>query len=131
MGLVLKAYEPLFGNSVNFNGYHDGACVNLVGFFLVLKLAFFFQFTHSHESEVHKAYELVVSALKNLFSGIKVALVGGLDGSLVVTIFEGYVLKLGRESGMSAVIRPVSIENANLGHGRVSVFFFLEVVLNM
>ena len=32
---------------------------------------------------------------------------------------------------MTAVIRPVGIQNTDLGHGRITVFFGFEVILDM
>ena len=60
-----------------------------------------------------------------------VLLVGFLNGCTIISVFEFYILKLRREGGMTAVIGPVSIQHANLGHGRVTVFLTPEVVLDM
>ena len=50
---------------------------------------------------------------------------------ILVAFAEGHVGKLGGEGGMAAVIGPVGIEYADLGHGWIAFFFATEVVLDM
>ena len=49
----------------------------------------------------------------------------------VVTFIELHVCKFCGECGMTAVIRPVSIQYTDLCHGRITFFFILKVILNV
>ena len=44
-----------------------------------------------------------------------------------VIAVDGYIFKLGRKSGMTAMVRPICIYYANFRFGRVALFFF-EIV---
>lgn len=82
MGLVFEKYQPLLSLSmvtvIHLHGNHYGAGIDLIGFFHVIQFAVLSQFPHCHQRQIHQADELVLSALKDFFSGIQIALVSGL-----------------------------------------------------
>ena len=60
-----------------------------------------------------------------------ILLISFLDRCTIVAILKGYILKFGREGGVTAVVRPVGIQHTDLCHRRISVLFLLKIVLNM
>ena len=131
MGFILEINQPLLGLPVDFDRNYDGAGIDLVRFLLILEFSFFFQLSHSHQRQIHKTDKLIVSSFENLFMVSYVLLIGLLNGCTIISVFEFYILKLRREGGMAAVIGPIRIQHADLGHGRVTVLLTSEVVLDM
>ena len=137
MGFILKADQPLFRVRVgsvsrcDLYRYHDGAGIDLVRLLHIRKHAVVAQFLHCDQSQIHQADKLVISALIQLLSGIQIAHIAGFQRGTVVTVRKGNVLQLSRKRRMTAVIGPVGIQHADLGHGRIPVFLSLEIVLDM
>ena len=131
VGFILEINQPLLGLPVDFDRNYDGAGIDLVRFLLILKFSFFFQLSHSHQRQIHKTDELIISSFENLFMVSYVLLIGFLNGCAIISVFEFYILKLRREGGMTAVIGPIRIQHADLGHGRITVLLTSEVVLDM
>ena len=108
MGLVLEEYEPLLCHRsvtvIHLNRYYNRAGINLIRYLHILKLTCHLKLLHTHKGYIHETYILIISALVHLFHGIKVALIGCLDRFSVITVCEGYILKLCREGGMTTVI---------------------------
>ena len=113
MGLVLKEYQPLLRHRpvaiIDLDRHHNGAGIDLIRFLHILQLAIFFQFSHSHQRQIHQADKFVLSSLKDLISGIQIALICGFNGLSVIALLKFNLLKLGGKSGMAAMIRPVGI----------------------
>ena len=67
VGLVFEKYKPLLGYRslflFNRNRYDDGAGVDLVGYFHILKLAFRTKLLHGKKCNVHQADEFVIAVL--------------------------------------------------------------------
>ena len=60
--LVLEADEPVLRLSVDLHRNNDGAGVDLVGNIQILQLALGAEPLHAHQSDIHKAGELVAAA---------------------------------------------------------------------
>ena len=79
MCLILKAYQPLFGiriyavSGLYLNRYNYGAGVDLVGLFHIGKYTVVAQLLHCDKRKVHKADELVIPVLIELFPCIQIA----------------------------------------------------------
>ena len=129
--LILKVDQPFLFFSIYINRHYNTAGIDLVGLFLILKLAFGFQFLHSHKSKIHQADEFVVSSLIKDFSVGKISVIGINDRSFIITLIKFHLCKLSGECSMTAMVRPVSIQNTNLGHGRITFLLVLEIVLDM
>ena len=129
--LIFKVDEPLLCHSVDLHRYNDGTCINLVGLFLILKLSFFFQLAHRHQSKIHQADKLILAAFENLAVICQILAVRILDRLFIIAIVKYDLLQLRRKRCMTAVIRPVGIQHADLCHRRISFFFVFKVILNM
>ena len=51
--LILEVDQPFLFFSIYINRHYNTAGIDLVGLFLILKLAFGFQFLHSHKGKIH------------------------------------------------------------------------------
>ena len=131
MGLIFKVDQPLFLDTVHIYGNDDRAGIDLVGFFLILKLALRFQFAHCHQRKIHQADEFVAASFVNLFPVAEIFLIGFNHGLFVVALTEGHIFQLCGEGRMTAVIRPIGIQHTDFRHGRISVFFVFKVILNV
>ena len=129
--LILEVDEPLFFLPVDIHGYNNAAGVDLVGFLLIVKLAFGFQFFHREGGKIHQADKFVVSAFVQHFTITQILLICIANRLKIVTLPERHAGELGRKCGMAAVIRPVGIQNTDLRHRGISFFLIPEIVLNM
>ena len=131
MCLILEVDQPLFFYSVNLNRNNDTAGIDLIGFFLILKFAFFFQLPHCHQCKIHQAYKFVFASFKDLTVCLKVFFISIFHRLSVIAITEGYFCKFCWECSMTAVVRPVSIQNTDLCHRWISVFLPFEIILDV
>ena len=129
--LILEVDQPLFFFSIHVHRYHDTAGIDLIRLFLICKLAFCFQFLHCHKCKIHQADKLIVTALIHVLMGIQIFFVCFFDRSLIITFIKLHAGKLCGESSMTAMIRPVGIQNTDLCHGRIAFLFIPEIILDM
>ena len=136
MCLVLKIHQPFLClcSSIlicDIHWNHNTAGIDLLALLLIVKLALLLQFSHRHQSKIHKTDKFILSALKDLLAVRKIFLICFFHRLFPVTILKCNLCKLCRESGMAAVIRPIGIQNPNLCHGRISLFLIFKILLNM
>ena len=129
--LILEVDEPLFFLAVYIYRYNDAAGIDLIGFFLVSKFALGFQFLHCHQGKIHQADKFVVTAFVENFSVSKIFLISLYDRFFVIALIKLHIGKFCGECGMTAVIRPIGIQYTDLGHGRITFFFVLKIILNV
>ena len=120
--LVLEEEEPVLVLAVHVNLHLYGAGVDLLGLVEVLELSGVFEPLGADGAHVHEADGLGVAT--ELVAHLEVLLEGGLDHGVV----DLHVIELGAEGGVTAVVGPVGVDDANLGDGRVAVLVG-EVVL--
>ena len=94
MCLILEVDQPLLFFSIHVHRHHDTAGIDLIRLFLICKLAFCFQFLHSHKGKIHQAYKLVITALVHVLMCIQIFFIGFLDRSLVVALIKLHACKL-------------------------------------
>ena len=63
--------------------------------------------------------------------GGKVILIGLFHRRTVIAVVKAYVLKFCGKRRMTAVIRPVGVQYADLRHGRIALLLILKIILNM
>ena len=77
---------------------------------------------NANNSHVHKADRLVVAAGIHFSTHVSIVLQRFLEQRSIRTFFNLNVLKFSQESSMAAVIRPVSIKNADFCFSRITLF---------
>ncbi len=135
MCLILEKDEPLLSNRsvtvIHFHRNDNGTGINFIGLLHIFQLPVFFQFAHRHQRQIHQTDKFIRSARKYFFSRFEIILVCFPNRFLIIAIPEVNLRKLRRKSRMPAMVRPVSIEHANLRHRRVSVLLPVKVISNM
>ena len=131
VGLVLKIHQPLFGLPIYLHRHNDAAGIDLIRLLLVLQFPFFFQFFHGHQRQIHQAYKLVRSALVHILTVRQILPVSVFQGLLIIPFPKADFLQFRREGGMTAVVGPVSIQNPDLRHSRISLFLPGKIILNV
>ena len=131
MCLILKVDQPFLFFSIYINRNYNTAGVDLIGLFLILKLAFGFQLFHGHKGKVHQAHEFIVPSFIKDFSVSKIFVISIHDRSFVIALVKFYICKFCRESGVTAVVGPVGIQHTDLCHGRITLLLVFEIVLNV
>ena len=95
VGLVFEKYQPLLSLSmvtvIHLHGNHYGAGIDLIGFFHVIQFAVFFQLSHGHQCQIHQAYKLIFSSLKDLTVIFQILFICILDGISVISVIKFYI----------------------------------------
>ena len=127
VGLVLEHEQPVLVVTVHERLHLNGAGVDLLGLVDVLQVAALLEHLSRDRTHVHQRYRTLRSLFLavDFYAGSHVAV----KCVLHHLIFELYVIDLGEEGGVAAVVGPVSIDHANLGDGRVALFGVAEVGL--
>ena len=121
MRLVFEEQKPRLGYAVNIYIDFHRAGVYLLGLVETVEFAVLLEIFDRYRRKIHKAYRL---RAPELFSDRKIFVVGLLQ-KLVLKLHAVYDSK---ESSVTAVIRPVGVDHANLGYSRVAVLGF-EIIL--
>ena len=112
---VLEEEEPVLVLAVNVHGDLHGAGVDLLGLVQVLELAGVLEPLGADGAHVHEADRLGVAA--KLVTHLEVLLEGGLHRGVI----DLDVLELRAKGGVAAVVRPVGVDDANLGDGGIAL----------
>ena len=120
VGLVLEEQEPVFLAAVRIHFDFHGAGVDLLGLVQFAQFALLFQELGHDGADVHEVDGL---GAVELFPSGQIVLIGLLeDGAGKLHAVDG-----GEEGGVAAVVRPIGVDDPQLGHGGVPVLG-LEVV---
>ena len=127
VGLVLEHEQPVLVVTVYECLYLDGAGVDLLGLVDVLKVAALLEYLGRDGTHVHQRDR----TLCGLFFAVDLDTCRhvAVEGVLNHLILELYVVDLGEEGGVAAVVGPVGIDHAHLSDGGVALFGVAEVSL--
>jgi hypothetical protein len=132
--LVLEHQQPRLapaGGGGVVDVHLDRAGVDLAGHLLVVQLAGLAQGPGRKQGDVHQALGALFRAFEHLGAQFPVVAVGALDGAGVGARLHLDRGDLGEEGGVPAVIRPVGVQQAQLGLGRVAPLLVAEVRLGV
>ena len=122
---VLEHYEPLLGGSVVIDFDYHGTGVDLLGSVEIVEVTFLAERFRRESGDIHKAIVFVLSSRVLLREHVAVKREALRDTRVVGNYL--YVLYLGEEGGMPAMVAPVSVYHFELGERGVS-FYFAEIV---
>ena len=127
VGLVLEHEQPVLVVAVHERLDLDGAGVDLLGLIDILQIAALFEHLGGDGTHVHQRDR----ALCGLLLAVDLDARGhvAVEGVLNHLVLELYVVDLGEEGGVAAVVGPVGVDHADLGDGRVALFGVAEVGL--
>ena len=123
VGYVLEHEDPVLFPVFGVHLDLHGACVDLLALVQIRQLAVRLQLPYSYSGHIHQGQRLVVPA--QLPADPQVFVIGILN----IGRQDLYVLDIGGEGGVPAVIGPVGVDHANLGNGGIPLFRVLEVGL--
>ena len=109
VGLILEIHKPLFLFAVHLHRDNNRAGIDLIGLFLIRKLALSLQTLCSDKSDVHQADELIIAVLIENLEAILIIMKCIFDWLPIESLIEFYRGKLCGEGGMTAMVRPVGI----------------------
>ena len=127
VGLVLVHDEPFLLFAVHISGDGDGAGIDFVRSVQIIQLAEAFQFTCADGGYVHEAERLILPTkilAKRFISGIGVHDRLRERRQLEFDFVDGRM-----ERRMAAVIRPVGVDDADFGEGRIAFLLIAEILL--
>ena len=82
MGLILEENQPFLGflsvSVIHLHRHHHGTGVNFIGFLHVLQPAFFFQFPHCHQRQIHQTDKFILPVPEDLFPCIQITAISSL-----------------------------------------------------
>ena len=127
VGLVLEHEQPVLVVTVHERLHFNGAGVDLLGLIDVLQVAALLEHLSRDRTHVHQRYRTLRSLFLavDFYAGSHVAV----KCVLHHLIFELYVIDLGEEGGVAAVVGPVSVHHADLGDGGLAAFIVAEIAL--
>ncbi len=113
--LVLKEEQPVLVGAIHIDSHLDGAGVDLLRLVQASELAGLLEILGADGTHVHQADGLLVAA--QLVAHLEIAVKGLLHGGVI----DRDVGEHGAKGGVAAVVRPVGVDHADLGDGRVAL----------
>ena len=127
VGLVFEHQQPVLLLAVHLGGNVDRAGVDLLALVELGEKAAFLERLGADGRDVHERLGALGGLLEavDLLARGEVAVIRILDGG----ILDADLVQMRRERRVAAVIGPVGVDNAHLGHGGVAVLFVAEIGL--
>ena len=127
VSFVLEHKEEVAVLTVDVCGNVNGAGVDLLALVKLGELASLFEHLYCDGCDIHQS----LGALCRLFLSVN------LDSGCEVSVISGrycfivyfYVIDMSREGGVTAMVRPVCIDNSDFCDSGISFFFISEVAL--
>ena len=127
MCFVLEHQQPVLLLAVHLGGNVDRAGVDLLALVELGEKAAFLERLGADGRDVHERLGALGGLLEavDLLARGEVAVIRILDGG----ILDADLVQMRRERRVAAVIGPVGVDDAHLGHGGVAVLFVAEIGL--
>ena len=127
VGLVFEHQQPVLLLAVHLGGNVDRAGVDLLALVEFGEKAAFLERLGADGRDVHERLGALGGLLEavDLLARGEVAVIRILDGG----ILDADLVQMRRERRVAAVIGPVGVDDAHLGHGGVAVLFVAEIGL--
>ena len=127
VGLVFEHQQPVLLLAVHLGGNVDRAGVDLLALVELGEKAAFLERLGADGRDVHERLGALGGLLEavDLLARGEVAVIRILDGG----ILDADLVQMRRERRVAAVIGPVGVDDAHLGHGGVAVLFVAEIGL--
>ena len=126
MGFVLEHVNPWFFHAIDVYFGLDGASVDFFTFIKVANEVMLLEVFGRNGTEVHQGHRLHLAIRIDIFTQFEVFVIH----LLYEWIFDGYISDFGIKGGVTAVVRPIGINNLKFGFGWVTTFFY-EVCLQV
>ena len=127
MRFILEHQKPVLLLAVHHGGHMDGAGVDLLALVELEEQPAGFERLCADGRNIHERLRALGSPLRavDLLARSKIARIGTLDGVIIDTD----LVKVCGEGRVAAVVGPVGVDHAQLGHGGVAALGLAEIVL--
>ena len=127
VGFVLKHQEPRLLLAVDVGIDTDGAGVDLLALVQIAQEAALLEHLGAGGADIHQSNRALGSLFRtvDLDACVQIAVID----LLYHRIFDVCVVDFGQERRVTAVIRPVGVDHADLGDGRIALFLACKVIL--
>ena len=123
--LIFKHEKPVFLHAVHVNLDFDGTGVDLLRFVEVRKLAFAFKLFCTEYCEIHQCDRFIGTSLIQYLTRLHISL----EGLVYILVCNRHIVNLRQKRGVTAVIRPVGVNHADLCNSRVTALGVAEICL--
>ena len=127
MGFIFEEEEPFFFDAIDIDRDDDSAGVDFFRFVEIVELAGRFQFFDGNGRHIHEGLRFLAV---QVFPGRLIRFISALDRRREGAIFKGNISEFGHERRVTAVVRPVRIDDADFCNRRIAFFFIPEVGLD-
>ena len=128
--LVLEHEEPVLIFSIHIYGDTDAARIDLLGRVEVIEFSLGAQRLHPDDGNVHQRHIALLAALIEHLAVVHVALIALNDRHGKESIFDIHRVNRRGERRVTAVIRPVGVDHAQLRDRRCTVLRIAKILLN-
>ena len=128
MRLVFEHHKPVFLSAVYPGLDFDAACIYFLRLIQIVCLAVFLEIFRSDTCHVHQT-QILISVAVNILSHIQILGKGMGNQASVRTVLKPHLFECSVECGMSAVIRPVCVDDLELCQRRIPVFILHVICL--
>ena len=127
VGLIFEHQQPVLSLAVHRGGDVDGAGIDLLTLVQSRQQAPLFQDLCADGGNVHQGLRPLggLFLAVDLHTGGQIPLVGGLNGR----VMDLYMVDVGGEGGVAAVVGPIGVYHPDLGDGGVPPLVIPEIVL--
>ena len=125
MRFILEHQQPVFVLTVYFCCYVDRTGIDLFGFIQFRKLSSAFQHLGTDCGEIHQCLRSLCVLAVDFITQTEIPVISTFD----LLVVNSNVLQMRREGRMTAVVRPVCINDTDLGDRRITFLLITEVCL--
>ena len=123
VGFVLEHQNPVFFSACNVYLDFHRTSIDFFAFVQIVQLAVCLELLHCQCCHIHEGNRLGISA--QFVADVQVSVIGFLN----IRSTDFNLFNIGGECGVTAVVRPVSVNHPDFRDGWVTVFGILEIIL--
>ena len=127
---VLEHHQPFFRLAVNIGLHHNTAGIYFLGLVQIVQFSLTAQGFHADDSNIHQCHIAVFPDIEHI-PVVKILRISLGNSRRIVAILYLHFVNSRSKSGMTAMIRPVSINNPELRNRRRTFFRIAEVNLTV
>ena len=127
MGFIFEEEKPFFFDAIDIDRDNDGAGVDFFRFVEVIEFTGCFQFFDGNGRHIHECLWFLAV---QVFPRRLIRFISALDGRRKGPVFKRNICEFCHERRVTAVIRPIGVDDADFCNRRIAFFFIPEVSLD-
>ena len=128
VGFIFEKEEPIFRPIDGVDLDFDGASIHFFRSVQIFQLAFLAKCLHSGSGHIHQGHRALRVCAIEMDAGLFIFLQRFGNRSRKLPFLYIDSSKLRGECGVTAMVRPISIEHADFRHSRVALLFIPEII---